>query len=332
MEEIRCYSDHEESPEDVAIQKDIDETLLEQYKSEEITPEDIHKSFENSMFNEDKKYEISPEDTVKLLEIIDKVRNKENINIYSSLPESVKNIIIEYMKNEGVQGYSVQANSIRNMLAASLIDEFISNISIDKTVESFNKEMEDLFDKTGQEFSKMYKEYETERTKYLEAALEKIPEGDPKRELVTDVLDAINDAYRLSRIRNGKKIKLKNFEKEKPEKVFKEFEFKYQNQKYKIHPIKDTLKILTMHLTEEYKLNGYSEDESILRGFERARNFLLIFCKFCSNYKVSNPAEHAFMYYTLYNISLLDIFKGEEYKEFSESFIDNINSIMDLYK
>ena len=89
---------------------ELGEAPLENEDNVEITAEDIHKSFENSMFNEDKEFDISPEDTVKLLEIIDKVRNKENINIYASLPDSVKNIITEYMKKEGVQGYSVQAN------------------------------------------------------------------------------------------------------------------------------------------------------------------------------------------------------------------------------
>ena len=42
------------------------------------------------------------------------------------------------------------------------------------------------------------------------------------------------------------------------------------------------------------------------------------------NYKANVPEQHAFMYYTLYNIMLLDIYKEEQYKEFATGFISNI--------
>jgi hypothetical protein len=42
------------------------------------------------------------------------------------------------------------------------------------------------------------------------------------------------------------------------------------------------------------------------------------------NYRVDVPDQHAFMYYTLYNIMLLDVYKGDEYMEFAKGFIHNI--------
>lgn len=317
---------------------DLGESLSEEdtSKPEELnlTPEDIKTSLKDSMFTEgNDKFAISDEDALVLMEIVDKVNKKENINIYSKLPQSIKDMINKYMLEQGVQGFSVQANSIRNMLASTLIDEFITNISIDKTVESFNKEMEDLFVKTGEEFSKMYKEYDEERNKYLEAALEKVPEGDPKRETITKVLDSINDAYKLTRLKEATgKLKIKNFEREKPEKIFSDFEFKYQGKKYNIYKIKDqVLPVLFKHLYAEiFKTFPEDMDENTKKANSTALasvesvDFLILFCKFCMNYKPDNPEEHAFMYYTLYNIMLLDIYKGEEYEDFATGFITNI--------
>jgi hypothetical protein len=236
------------------------------------------------------------------------------------------------MIDNGVHGYNAKTNEIRNMLASTLIDEFITNISINKSIDTFNNEMEDLFKKTGEEFSKMYKEYDTERTKYLEAALEKIPEGDPKRETITKVLDSINDAYKLDRLKAATgKIRIKNFDREKPERIFSDFEFKYKNTDYKVYPIKMVAKTLHKHLIDNIKETlpeNLSEEDKLARADVLASietlDFLILFCKFCMNYKPSIPEDHAFMYYTLYNIMLLDVYKGEEYEDFSKGFINNI--------
>lgn len=311
---------------------DLGETFTEE-DDVEITPEDIKSSLKDSMFNEgNKEFTLPDEDILVILDIVNKVKNKENVNIFSSFPQSVKDMINSYMLEQGVSGYSNRANEIRNMLSDTLIDEFISNISINKTVESFNKEMEDLFVKTGEEFSKMYKEYDTERTKYLEAALEKIPEGDPKRETITNVLDSINDAYKLNRLKEATpKLKIKNFDREKPERVFSDFEFKYKGTDYHVYPIKTVAATLNKHLQEAIiptLPEDLSDDDKkvraeVLSSIE-TMDFLILFCKFCMNYRPSVPEEHAFMYYTLYNIMLLDVYKGEEYKEFAEGFINNI--------
>ena len=312
---------------------ELGESVVAEDEDIEITSDDIKESFKTSMFNEgETKYNLPDEDILVLLDIVNKVKAKENINIYASFPQSVKDMINKYMLDEGVQGYSVQANSIRNMLSATLIDEFISNISINKTIDSFNQEMEELFVKTGEEFSKMYKEYDTERTKYLEAALEKIPEGDPKRETVTNVLDAINDAYKLTRLKEATpKLKIKNFDREKPERWFSDFEFKYKNTEYHIYPLNTVGNTLRKHLSESIipTLPEELSDEDKIKRAEviaslETLDFLLLFCKFCMNYRPENPEQHAFMYYTLYNIMLLDVYKGDEYKEFADGLINNI--------
>ena len=250
---------------------DLGETLANNEKEEDIefTPEDIKKSMKESMFTEGQEdFQLPEEDIITILEIVNKVKAKENVNVYSNLPQSVKNMINKYMLEQGMQGYSVEANSVRNMLANTLIDEFISNISVEKTIESFNKEMEDLFVKTGEEFSKMYKEYDSDRTKYLEAALKKIPEGpegEEKRKTITNVLDAINDAYKLTRLKEATgKLKIKSFEREKIKKVFDEFEFQYKNQPYNIYSLKLVLKTLILHLSQKISKDLDIDTEKVL--------------------------------------------------------------------
>lgn len=309
---------------------DLGESLVKEEEDIEFTPEDIKKSMKESMFTEgNEDFQLPEEDIITLLEIVNKVKAKENVNVYASLPQSVKGMINKYMLEQGVQGYSVETNSMRNMLANMLIDEFISNISVEKTVESFNKEMEDLFVKTGEEFSKMYKEYDSDRTKYLEAALEKIPEGpegEEKRKTITNVLDSINDAYKLSRLKEATgRIKIKSFEREKIKKVFDEFEFKYKDQTYHIYPLNTVLKTLVVHLAQKIAKDSNIElDKAAMISSVEAADFLILFCKFCRNYDAKKPEEHAFMYYTLYNIMLLDVYKGEEYEDFANNLLTNI--------
>lgn len=312
---------------------DLGEAIFTEDEEIEFTADDIKSSLKNSMFTEGQTdFTIPEEDILTILNIVEKVRNKENINIYAALPQSVKDMINKYMLEQGVQGYSVQSNSIRNMLASTLIDEFISNISINKTVDSFNKEMEDLFVKTGEEFSKMYKEYDTERTKYLEAALEKIPEDDPKRETITKVLDAINDAYKLTRLKEAApRLKIKHFDREKPERLFSAIEFRYNNTQYHIYPFKQVLSVLYKHLAPEIKKTlpedmdeEKKESAALALACAESVDFMILFSKFCMNYKIEVPEQHAFIYYTLYNIMLLDVYKGEEYDEFAKGLINNI--------
>lgn len=330
--EILSSAIKEDNPTMEEALSDLGEAISAEDEDIEITAEDIKSSLKDSMFNEGNNFTIPDEDVIAILNIVEKVRKKENINIYATLPQSVKDMINKYMLEQGVQGYTVQSNSIRNMLASTLIDEFISNISINKTVDSFNKEMEDLFTKTGEEFSKMYKEYDTERTKYLEAALEKIPEGNPKRETITKVLDAINDAYKLTRLREAApRLKIKHFDREKPERLFSAIEFRYKNTQYHIYPFKQVLSVLYKHIAPEIEktLPEDMDEEkrhatALALACSESVDFMILFSKFCMNYKIDVPEQHAFIYYTLYNIMLLDVYKGEEYDEFAKGLVNNI--------
>ena len=53
------------------------------------------------------------------------------------------------------------------------------------------------------------------------------------------------------------------------------------------------------------------------------RAFLIAFSKYCMNFSPTNTYEHIFMFYTIYNILLTDVNKGEK-ASISVKFLDNV--------
>lgn len=282
----------------------------------EITEDDIKESLKDSAtLGLDKEFNLSDEAILQLLNIVNKVRANENINVYKELPEEIKNMINKYMSQQGIVGFSTQANTARNTISRLLIDEFISNISVNKYTESFNQEVENVFKNVGKEISNLYKEYDKERSSYIEELKSKIPQDSPKRDLVEKVLDAMYDGFKLDRLKEyAKKCRIKKIEYEKPQqRVFYNFENKYNGNTYNIYKPSMVYEILCRH-------NKIDPKENL--------KFFLIFCHFCKNYNPSVPEEHAFMYYTLYNIILLDIYKDEAYDDYAPRLLKNINEVI----
>ena len=268
-------------------------------------------------------FEITDETTLELLSLINEYRDGKKKITYNILPNQIKEMIDNYCKRNGVASFSVQANTIRNNIAELLIDEFIDNISMNKYVDNFNEELENIYKTTGEEISPLIKEYNESRVEMINKACEKI-EDPEKKKIVEKTLDNINDAYELKEfIKAAKKIKIKKFYFEKPQKVFKEFLYKYMNVKYSIYDLGMLLPILHRHLVANNIIKD--EDESALK-------LLLAFCIYCNNFKPENPEQHAFMYYFTYNIALLDIYKGEQYDKFAIGFLNNIGKVLENLK
>lgn len=323
--------------------KSIDEALSdlgsaemnEDIEEEIFTPEDIRAGLNespifmteaassNTQEGEQKpEFEISDESVLQLLDVVNRIKAKENFNIYSALPQEVKTMVDKYLASNGLGGYSVQANTTRNAICKSLMDEFITTVSMEKTVNDFNKEMETLFNSVGKEFSTIYKDYDKERDNYLKSLLEKVPEDDPKRIVLINVMDAINDAYHLTRLRNfvsrtdayGLKP-FRSIELEKPQqRVFSDFEAKYEKSTHNIYPLKLVVDVLNKYNPTEVK------DGNLM--------FVMAFAKCCKDYSPENVVEHAFMYYTIYNIILLDIYKGEDYDNYAPDLLETVNFVI----
>ena len=113
-----------------------------------------------------------------------------------------------------------------------------------------------------------------------------------------------------------KKIKIKSIELEKPQQwAFNIIESKYHDKSYSIYQMSMILDLLNRHNPNMVDNNGNLA-------------FLILFCKYCQNYDPANIKEHVYMYYTIYNIVLLDIYKDAEYDEFAPGLIQNINEVI----
>ena len=58
--------------------------------------------------------------------------------------------------------------------------------------------------------------------------------------------------------------------------------------------------------------------------------FVLTFAKSCAKYSPEVVEEHAFMYYTIYNIILLDIYKGEDFDNYAPELLATVNEIIKI--
>lgn len=281
----------------------------------EITADDIKNEYKNSSYMSG--VDLNDDEILKILNIVNRIKNKENVNVYAELPDSVRSAINKYLADNGIVGFTPAGNAARKEIAHAMINEFIADISVEKTIDGFNDQMENMFEKAGKELSAMYADYEKERTSYLESLLEKVPEDDPKRETLIKTLDSIYDAFKLERLKEvaAKFRKVKPIELEKPQqRVFAHFENKYKDVDYHMYSLSMCLNILDKHNT------GVSHNDNL--------KFLIAFAKFCKNYDPSVSYEHAFMYYATYNIVLLDIYKGEELEDYAPKLLENINAVI----
>ena len=165
--------------------------------------------------------------------------------------------------------------------------------------------------------SGIYKEQTEDRDARLNKMLEGLAEDDPKREKLEITIKAIYDAYDLTRVKEFIPYtgRIKQIELEKPEqRVFNFFESKYTNSPYHMYKLKLALEILDRH-------NPREDNGNLL--------FLIAFARLCKNYTPEVPEQHAFMYYTVYNIIVMDLYSGKDYEDHAGKFLKNINGIAD---
>jgi hypothetical protein len=240
------------------------------------------------------------EDTIKELVVItNKFANKEKINIYRSLPEEMKVFVDDYVSKSGL--YSMKdKNRLANEVSEAMISKFIEDIKMKRSANDFALGLSKL-----QEYSKCDDESYSNRD-----ILERI-ESDSKKEEINMILDKIEDATDLDSLKEfSKKCKIKKIEIEMPyRRVYSDFLNKYRNSENNIYDIALAHKALSRALKSELG----------------ASLFLICFCKQVKNYKSENPLDHAYMYYLIYNCTLLDT-------ELKSSFLDNVNEVISNVK
>ena len=180
------------------------EEMVERVKNSEIKIDDspfteeefsdyIHNDQSESIFKEiAKETDFSPETIKAVLEITNRKLSGEEFNIYKSLPDEVKTLINNYCSRGGIPFNTPQGNQFRNMICEELINEFISNIGLNRIQTDFSKELEELFSKGTKEISESIVGYTAERAKAYREAAEQM--DDPvKKEKLTAILDRVDE-------------------------------------------------------------------------------------------------------------------------------------------
>ena len=247
--------------------------------SEEEINEYLSNTNQESLLGElDKDFKISNESLKILLEIVNRRQNKEDFNVYRAFPQEVKDMIDNYMKKGGLVGNFNEVNRFRNMISENLIDEFVTNIYLNRIQSDFSKEIEDLFSKGSSEIADVAIGYTEERNRSYREYADKMEDLD-KKEKVIAILDQIDEAYNLTSLKEfAKKCKVKKFDLEKPERIFEGFLRNYENSAYNIYGIEMARPILYRNINAIEGLENEIADKDI-------NAFFIVFCKQCLNMK-----------------------------------------------
>lgn len=260
--------------------------------------------------------DLSTESIHQLIKIINRRMKKEEFNIYRELPEELKTLINQYIgigSNNGPQN-----NQIRNMTCETVIDDFIANINFNRLRNNFSKEMEDLFAKGNEEIASEIAGYTIERSKRYREYAEGLDDKE-KKQRILETLDRIDDAYTLDELKEyAKKCKIKKHYLDKPEKQWAGFLVKYNDSNYNIYDLKLCQPILYRNLNND-KNDPYTMDD--------VNAFLVCFARYCMNMTPEKRLDHAFMYYTVYNIIFIDMNKGKT-KNISDVFLQNVKDVI----
>lgn len=258
------------------------------------------------------------EEIQQLLIVTNKRIKKQEVNVYKELPESMRKLIDQYT-NQMITHDKIDGNNhafirgAKNSIAEALIDEFISDIQIDRFKNDFARDLENIYATSNKEIAETSLEYFEERNAAYREAAEEIEDEEKKAKLLA-ILDQIDEARALTGLKEfAKACKVKPIETEKPDnRVYRNFLAKYKDSNNNIYDIKVAIEVLYRHLVDD----NYTRKDVEL--------FFIVFCKYVRNYDVNVPTQHAFMYYVLYYAVMLDGDKSDNFKNNVKEVINNI--------
>ena len=264
-------------------------------------------------------FSISDDAVRQLLKIVNKKIKKEDVDVYKEFPDEIKKMVDKYIISQQVPIFSKEGKRFRNMVCEELINEFITNISLNRTMTDFNKELESLFTKASEEIGDMAIGYTSEKNAQLRKFAENMEDSEKKEKLL-NVIERLDDAYSLNSLKEfAKKCKIKKYELERPDKVFKGFLSKYMESPYNIYDINVVRPIIGRYINADSEVEYNTTDINA---------FFIAFCKQCQNMHSNVPIDHAYMYNVIFNISLIDINKGDN-KHISDTFVQNVRDVID---
>lgn len=291
-----------------------------------ITLEELKSFFENTKDNPVINGNLSlddltSEDLSELLELgIKKQKDQEFEVSFKSLPENCKKFINKTIGPGCENAFNPKLNELRNTLSNALIDELISSITVSRAGSSINSSIEKIFDKMNAEIGDTIVGFTEDRNAQYKKYIEENITDPEKKEKALSLLTKIDTAYELTDFKEFcKKCKIRKIDVENPKEP-KNYDIdallaKYDNNAdYNIYNIYNAQAVLARNI---------NNDENMMFNDKQIRAFMIAFARYCMNFSPSNTDQHIFMFYTIYNIVLTDVNKGEK-SSVSIEFLNNV--------
>lgn len=252
---------------------------------------------------------LSEEDAMTLYTLILKHKKGEKFNIYKELPDSIK---------EMVHGIAISKNpKVLTDVSKGILEFFSNQLNIEQEFIDLQDSIKRELDMPG--MVDMYAEHLVKSMEDdLLAKADAIEATHPdKANELRRISNAYTRTYRFDTLHleldsNPKIVKKINKDIKKFARHCREFNFKYQDSKFKINSI-------TLLEGTIIRQTGCTKEE--------AQKFILLFTNICRDMKSDNLIEHTFMYYTIKNILAIDHIQKDS--EFKDIIIKGIKDIIE---
>ena len=276
----------------------------------------IKDKFESSFTNND---------VMQMVTLLNEYRKDNSIKVFNKLPKKIQQFINISIAKQGIPINA--ATNVRETVTKEVLDDLITDLTINNYEIEFNKEMDKLFGGMKEEMRNMSINVTKEQIKNLVKVEPEIREKNPeKADRLLLIIDNMKNSFSFEKLYNAikdKKIgRIRKIDLEKPKKIYNKFNRLYEDSAYNIYDINIVPRVLRKVLPEDIS------DDKIHR-------FVISFCKYCenNNFKPDVLEEHSFMYYTVLNIVLLSLgTKSVEEDEYAKEITDNIVKVMSLFE
>ena len=247
--------------------------------------------------------DVNMEETLQFVSAIDKYMNGElKDDLFNSLPPTFRKAILHQLPG-GIMNSKKMREGAAKAFLDSVSQDFCQNsmnsLDLNKTISEIAKVQEEMINGTKQiegslnvmKFNNTLDIFVKRRDKLLE-------EG---KEINANAVDEVfvKPLIQTIELTNFKEfcktVRIKRYELERPDKVFKDFNMKYFDNRRNIYNIAGCIDVLSKQLKDR--------EEPAKDGTK----ICIAFCKYCRNMTAENDAEHTFMYYFIMNILTLNL-------------------------
>lgn len=247
--------------------------------------------------------DVDMEETLQFVSVIDRYMNGElKDNLFEELPATFRREILRQ-----IPGGIMNSKKMREGAAKAFLDgiskDFCQNsmnsLDLNKTISEITKVQQEMINGTKQmegslnvmKFNNTLDIFIKRRDKLLEEGKE-INANAVEEVFIKPLIQTIE----LTDFKEFcKTVRIKRYELERPDKVFKDFNMKYFDNRRNIYNIAGCIDVLSKQLKDR--------EEPAKDGAK----ICIAFCKYCRNMVPENDAEHTFMYYFIMNILTLNL-------------------------